>query len=64
MTCAEKLILQFRSINSPVSRPASKIYRFRFSEIYDFSAPSRLDWRGVRVVTDVGRDAVDASGIN
>jgi hypothetical protein len=27
----------------------------------DFAA-SRLDNRGVRVVTDVGRDAVDASG--
>jgi hypothetical protein len=33
--CAEKLISQVRSINSPVSRSALKIFLFRFSELCD-----------------------------
>jgi hypothetical protein len=37
---------------------------FRFSENYALFPPSRLDQRGVRVVTNVGRDAVDACHID
>jgi hypothetical protein len=36
----------------------------RKTEIMYHFAPSRLGKRGVRVVTNVGRDAMDASGID
>jgi hypothetical protein len=36
---------------------------FRFSEMYDSLRASRPDRRGVRVVTNVGRDAMDAGCI-
>jgi hypothetical protein len=37
----------------------AKIFRFVFSEIHDLLSPFRSDTRGVRVVTNVERNAVD-----
>ena len=41
----------------------AQIFYFRKIGKCVFSAPSRLDKRGVRVVTNAGRDAVDAVGV-
>jgi hypothetical protein len=65
IACAKKLISQVRPINSQRSSSVTKIFNFRFSEIYDCLDLSRLDrskgrtrrhGRGVQV-------AMDASGI-
>ncbi|MGO8911517.1 MAG: hypothetical protein ACLQDM_19660, partial [Bradyrhizobium sp.] len=38
-----------------------KDFDIRFTQISNTSSPSRLGKRGVRVVTNVGRDAMDAA---
>jgi hypothetical protein len=43
-----------------MSSSIGKNIHLRFSEMYDSLLPSRLDERGERVVTNVGRDAMDA----
>jgi hypothetical protein len=53
--CAENRTLRTVSNISGVSSPRAKIFRFRFSEAYDFIRASRTHQRGVRVVTNVGR---------
>jgi hypothetical protein len=47
-----------------LSSGAAKNIHLRKTEIMYHFAPSRLGKRGVRVVTNVGRDAMDASGID
>jgi hypothetical protein len=47
-----------------VSSRRAKIFRFRFPKIMIIVTKSRLDKRGVRVVTNVKRDAMDADDID
>jgi hypothetical protein len=53
LSCQIKLIWVVQS-------PAKKYFAFRFFRNVSFFASSRLDQRGGRVVTNAGRDAVDA----
>src|ERR1700730_6261559 len=61
--CAQKRTSRADSIRFGLSVLHAQRFHFRKIGKCVFSAPSRLDKRGVRVVTNAGRDAVDAVGV-